>query len=72
MSTANYVPETWNLTGSDAKETLAGVGSRRLLRDAFQRAGVPAPRRPAQTPGVTPEPTRSEAPAPPAPARVAS
>jgi YihY family inner membrane protein len=37
MSTANYVPETWNLTGSDAKETLAGVGSRRLLRDAFQR-----------------------------------
>jgi YihY family inner membrane protein len=37
MSTANYVPETWNLTGSDAKETLAGVGSRRLMRDAFQR-----------------------------------
>lgn len=37
MSTANYVPETWNLTGSDAKETLAGVGPRRLLGDAFQR-----------------------------------
>jgi YihY family inner membrane protein len=37
MSTANYVPETWNLTGSDAKDTLAGVGSRPLLRDAFQR-----------------------------------
>ncbi len=37
MSTANYVPETWNLTGSDAKDTLAGAGSRRLLRDAFER-----------------------------------
>jgi YihY family inner membrane protein len=37
MSTANSVPETWNLTGSDARETLAGVGSRRLLSDAFQR-----------------------------------
>ena len=40
MSSANYVPETWNLTGSDAKQTLAGVGSRRLLRDAFQRLRV--------------------------------
>jgi|SoiMethySBSTD1v2_1073268.scaffolds.fasta_scaffold06864_9 YihY family inner membrane protein len=37
MSTANYVPETWNLTGSDAKETLSEAGSRRLLTDAFQR-----------------------------------
>jgi YihY family inner membrane protein len=37
MSTANFVPETWNLTGSDAKDTLAGAGSRRLLRDAFER-----------------------------------
>jgi YihY family inner membrane protein len=37
MSTANYVPETWNLTGSDAKETLSEAGARRLLTDAFQR-----------------------------------
>jgi YihY family inner membrane protein len=37
MSTANFVPETWNLTGSDAKQTLADAGPTRLLRDAFQR-----------------------------------
>ena len=37
MSTANPVPETWNLTGSDAKELLEQTGFRRLLRDAFQR-----------------------------------
>ena len=37
MSTANYVPETWHLTGSDATETLAQAGSVRLLRDAFKR-----------------------------------
>ena len=37
MSTASYVPETWSLTGSDAKETLSRAGPGRLLRDAFQR-----------------------------------
>jgi YihY family inner membrane protein len=37
MSTANPVPETWNLTGSDAKELVERTGFRRLLRDAFQR-----------------------------------
>lgn len=37
MSSANYVPETWNLTGSDAKQTLEEAGPVGLLRDAFQR-----------------------------------
>ena len=37
MSTANPVPETCGLTGSDAKETLAKTGRTRLLRDAFER-----------------------------------
>lgn len=37
MSSANRVPETWNLTGSDAKETLSTTGNGRLLRDAFER-----------------------------------
>jgi YihY family inner membrane protein len=37
MSTANPVPETFDLTGSDAKETLARTGRTRLLRDAFER-----------------------------------
>ena len=37
MSTANPVPETWNLTGSDAKELIERTGFRHLLRDAFQR-----------------------------------
>lgn len=37
MSSANFVPETLDLTGSDAKETLARAGRGRLLRDAFER-----------------------------------
>jgi YihY family inner membrane protein len=37
MSTANEVPETWQLTGDDAKETLSRVGRGALLRDAFLR-----------------------------------
>ena len=37
MSTANKVPETWKLTGDDAKETLTRVGRGALLRDAFLR-----------------------------------
>ena len=37
MSTANPVPETFDLTGSDAKETLERTGRLRLLRDAFER-----------------------------------
>ena len=37
MSSANAVPETFGLTGSDAKETLETTGRGRLLRDAFER-----------------------------------
>ncbi len=37
MSSANPVPETWELTGSDVKETLEKTGTVRLLRDAFER-----------------------------------
>ncbi len=37
MSSANPVPETWELTGSDVKQTLEQTGSKRLLRDAFER-----------------------------------
>ncbi len=37
MSSANPVPETFDLTGSDVKETLAKAGRARLLRDAFER-----------------------------------
>ncbi|HEX5950091.1 MAG TPA: YihY/virulence factor BrkB family protein [Actinomycetota bacterium] len=37
MSTASVVPETWQLTGDDAKETLAGTDRGRLLKDAITR-----------------------------------
>ncbi len=37
MSTANEVPETWRLTGDDAKDTLARAGRWALMRDAFMR-----------------------------------
>ncbi len=37
MSTANLVPETWKLTGDDARKTLASTGRLRLARDAFKR-----------------------------------
>jgi YihY family inner membrane protein len=37
MSTAGRVPETWELTGDDARKTLVHTGRRRLLRDAFLR-----------------------------------
>jgi hypothetical protein len=37
MSTATKVPETWELTGDDARETLMRTGRQRLLRDAFVR-----------------------------------
>jgi YihY family inner membrane protein len=37
MSSANPVPETWELTGSDVKETLEQTGTKPLLRDAFDR-----------------------------------
>jgi YihY family inner membrane protein len=37
MSTANLVPETWELTGDDARKTLASTGRLRLARDAFER-----------------------------------
>lgn len=40
MSTATCVPETWELTGDDARETLRESGSRQLLRDAFVRLRV--------------------------------
>jgi YihY family inner membrane protein len=37
MSTASFVPETWKLTGDDARKTLASTGRLRLARDAFKR-----------------------------------
>jgi hypothetical protein len=37
MSTATLVPETWELTGDDAWQTLRHTGRRRLLQDAFTR-----------------------------------
>jgi YihY family inner membrane protein len=37
MSTAGRVPETWELTGDDARETLAHTGRGQLLRDGFMR-----------------------------------
>jgi YihY family inner membrane protein len=37
MSTAQLIPETWKLTGDDAKATLRTCGRRTLLRDAFNR-----------------------------------
>jgi YihY family inner membrane protein len=40
MSTATLVPETWELTGDDARETLLATGRRRLLADAFRRLRV--------------------------------
>jgi len=40
VSTAAVVPETWELTGDDARETLLHTGRRRLLADAFQRMRV--------------------------------
>ena len=40
MSTAQRVPETYELTGDDARETLLRTGRGRLLRDAFLRLRV--------------------------------
>jgi YihY family inner membrane protein len=37
MSTATKVPETWELTGDDARKTLLDTGRRQLLKDAFIR-----------------------------------
>jgi YihY family inner membrane protein len=37
MSTATKVPETWELTGDDARKTLMATGRRRLAKDAFVR-----------------------------------
>jgi YihY family inner membrane protein len=37
MSTATRVPETWELTGDDARETLLATGRRRLIADAAVR-----------------------------------
>jgi YihY family inner membrane protein len=40
VSTATPVPETWELTGDDARELLRSSGRRRILRDAFVRLRV--------------------------------
>jgi YihY family inner membrane protein len=40
MSTATLVPETWHLTGDDARTTLKRVGRRQLLADSFRRLRV--------------------------------
>jgi YihY family inner membrane protein len=37
LSTAAPVPETWELTGDDARETLLHTGRRQLIRDGFAR-----------------------------------
>jgi len=37
MSTARLIPETWELTGDDARRTLRDTGRRKLLADAFRR-----------------------------------
>ena len=37
MSTASRVPETWDRSGDDPKETLAKTGRMRLLKNAFTR-----------------------------------
>jgi len=37
VSTATRVPETWELTGDDARKTLASTGRARLLKDAVIR-----------------------------------
>jgi YihY family inner membrane protein len=37
VSTATSVPETWQLSGDDAKETLKSTGRVRLIRDALKR-----------------------------------
>jgi YihY family inner membrane protein len=37
MSTAAPIPETWELDGDDARETLLNTGRRQLVRDAFVR-----------------------------------
>ena len=37
MSTASLVPETWTLTGDDAKDTLAHADRKRLIKDAIVR-----------------------------------
>ena len=37
MSTATTVPETWELTGDDARKMLMETGRRRLVKDAFSR-----------------------------------
>ena len=37
MSTANRVPETWELTGDDAKQTLRRTGAGQLMSDAVRR-----------------------------------
>src|SRR5690348_7945220 len=40
MSSARLVPETWELSGDDARRTLRNVGRVRLLKDAFMRLRV--------------------------------
>ena len=37
MSTAAKVPETWELTGDDARKTLVDTGRLQLLKDSFVR-----------------------------------
>jgi YihY family inner membrane protein len=37
MSTASKVPETWGLTGDDARKTLLDTGRLQLLKDSFVR-----------------------------------
>ena len=41
MSTAQRVPETFELTGDDARETLLRTGRKTLVRDAFSASATP-------------------------------
>jgi YihY family inner membrane protein len=40
VSTANFVPETWELSGDDARATLRSCGRKQLVRDAYMRLRV--------------------------------
>jgi YihY family inner membrane protein len=40
VSTANFVPETWELSSDDARKTLRTTGRKKLVHDAFMRLRV--------------------------------
>jgi hypothetical protein len=54
MSTANVVPETWELTGDDARRVLHDASVRRVVADAAMRAGRSAPQSEAKVASTEP------------------